>query len=362
MVADARFLFVVCQVGAELALKAELSRSWPAFRLAFSRPGFVTFKMPASFRLADDFELGCTLARTSGFSLGKVTSTRAEDAAREAWKLAGEQSFQHLHVWQRDIATPGDRDFEPGETPLASEVGRILAAASPNTVAVNTALRVNQQARRGDRVLDCVLVEPNEWWLGWHIAADPPSCWPGGVPLIKSPPHVVSRAYFKTIEALEWSCLPLKAGDHCAEVGSAPGGSAQALLERGLVVIGIDPAEMDPLVTADQRFAHLKKRVADVKRREFRSVKWLFTDSNIAPQNSLDDMEAIVSHREVHVRGLLLTLKLSDWAVMEAIPGFVERVRSWGFSQVMTRQLAFNRREICLAARRSPKDSHRQSS
>lgn len=361
MISDARFLFVICQVGAESALKSELARSWPAFRLAFSRPGFVTFKLPATFRFADDFELGSTLARTYGFSLGKVASSSAPEAARQAWLLAGQQSYSQLHVWQRDSATPGDRGFEPGETPLAKEVAKILAAVRPTTESPAAAMPVNGTAHRGDRVLDCVLVEPSEWWLGWHVATDPPSQWPGGVPVVKPPEYLVSRAYYKMVEALAWSQLPLKAGDHCAEIGSAPGGSAQALLERGLVVLGIDPAEMDSKVLEDPRFTHVKKRVSDLKRREFRSVKWLFTDSNIAPKDSLDDIEAIVLHREVHVRGLVLTLKLSEWDQVKAIPEHVERVRAWGFSDVKTRQLAFNRREICLAASRTPKDANRTS-
>jgi 23S rRNA (cytidine2498-2'-O)-methyltransferase len=359
MVADARFLFVICQVGAESALKAELARSWPAFRLAFSRPGFVTFKLPATFRFADDFELGSTLARTSGFSLGKVASHSAEEAAHEAWRLVGQPPYNHLHVWQRDTAIPGDRGFEPGETPLAMEVASILTAARPPSENHASAIRLNEVARRGERILDCVVVEPSEWWLGWHVATDPHSQWPGGVPVIKPPQRLVSRAYFKMIEALEWSQLPLKPGDHCAEIGSAPGGAAQALLERGLIVLGIDPAEMDPKILGDPRFTHVRKRVADLKRREFRSVKWLFTDSNISPQDSLDDVEAIVTHREVHVRGLLVTLKLSDWSAVDDISKYVERVRGWGFSEVITRQLAFNRREICLAASRTAKDSKR---
>jgi 23S rRNA (cytidine2498-2'-O)-methyltransferase len=114
---------------------------------------------------------------------------------------------------------------------------------------------------------------------------------------------------------------------------------------------------MDEIVQDHPHFTHLRKRVADVKRREFRSVKWLFTDSNIAPKDSLDDVEAIVTHPDVRIRGLLLTLKLSDWDSFVALPEFVERVRSWGFREVTTRQLAFNRREICLAAKRSTKDS-----
>ena len=36
------------------------------------------------------------------------------------------------------------------------------------------------------------------------------------------------------------------AGARWAELGSAPGGASQALLQRGYHVLGIDPAAMDP--------------------------------------------------------------------------------------------------------------------
>lgn len=351
MVADAKFLFVVCQVGAESALKGEMARAWPAFHFAFSRPGFVTFKLPVGLKLADDFELGLILGRAAGFCLGKVSADDAESAARRVSELVAGQMFDHLHAWERDPALPGDRGFEPGVTPLAAEVGGILATEYASHRPEQPKLPVNRLARAGQRILDCVLVEPNEWWLGWHVATAPPTRWPGGVPLCSDIPEtVVSRAYLKMVEALAWSRLPVKPGDHCAEIGSAPGGSAQALLDRGLHVMGIDPAEMDEVVTAHPHFVHVRKRVADLKRREFRQIKWLFADSNIAPAEALEDVEAIVTHREVRIRGMLLTLKLSDWALLETVPALVERVRSWGYQEVATRQLAFNRREICLAA------------
>jgi 23S rRNA (cytidine2498-2'-O)-methyltransferase len=82
-------------------------------------------------------------------------------------------------------------------------------------------------------------------------------------------------------------------------------------------------------------------------------VKWLFADSNVTPPQALDSVEAIVTHQEIRVRGMLLTLKLVDWQLAGSIPDYVQRVHSWGFDDVRTRQLAFNRREFCLAALKS---------
>ncbi len=350
------FLFVCCQRGAEGVLKAELQRLDGDLRPAYSRPGFVTFKItrpdPAiPWTTGRPFDLPSVFARCSGYCLGKLEGSRAESLAESFWQLAGDQAAARLHVWQRDAAIPGERGFEPGITPLAQQVGELLLARRPPGLA-GKAPSVNRAARSGQRVLDCVLVEPNEWWVGWHEALTVPSCWPGGIYPAGGKPQRVSRAYLKMNEALAWSRLPLNPGDACVEIGSSPGGSCQALLDRGLLVTGIDPAEMDPLVLEHPRFRHVRKRAADLKRREFRDVRWLFSDANVAPKHTLDTVEAIVTHREVHIRGLLLTLKFPDWQLAERLDEYLARVRDWGYRYVRARQLAFNRQEVCVVALR----------
>lgn len=351
---DAKFIFVICQVGAENALKRELARTRPELKFAFSRPGFVTFKLPAEHGLEADFDLHSVFARTAGFSLGKLTGETAEDLADQFWRLVSDTipPRRQIHVWERDAAAPGEHGFEPGLTELADEVGRILVERMPAGDEKLPPPRINHRVRSGEFVWDVVLVEPREWWVGCHQAALPPSRWPGGVPEIDVPENAVSRAYWKMVEGLLWSKLPIEPGDRCVEIGSSPGGSCQALLDRGLIVTGIDPAEMDEAVLAHPNFTHIRARGADLKRREFRKIKWLMADSNVAPAHTLDTVEHIVTHDEVNVRGLLLTLKLLQWDLADAIPEYLERVRSWGFEYVRARQLAFNRQEICVAALR----------
>jgi len=164
---------------------------------------------------------------------------------------------------------------------------------------------------------------------------------------------MTSRAYLKVEEALRWSQIPVRRGDLCAEIGSAPGGAAQRLLERGLFVLGIDPAEMDERVLAHPSFAHIQRRVVDVPRKDFRHVRWLFADSNVAPNHTLDSVEGIVTQNDIHVRGMIITLKLLNAELAAEIPSYLERIRSWGFKWVKARQLAYNRREFCVCALRN---------
>jgi len=354
-----QFIFAVCQRGAEKALKHEVAASLAGARLAFSRPGFVTFKLDAPCDSPEQFSLPLTFARTYGFSLGRVTGEQLKELAEQAWNLptVGELLKKHppgdLHVWQRDTALPGERGFEPGPTPLAEEAERALRLHSPLESLRTEPATPRPPSRRNGWVLDVVLVEPNQWWIGCHPVNRRFDGWPGGVRPLDLPAYAASRAYLKMEEALDWSALPIARGNLCVELGCAPGGAAQALLDRGLSVLGVDPAEVDPEVEAHPRFLHIRRRSLDVPRRQYLGVQWLAADMNVAPAYTLDAVESIVKHEETAIRGLLLTLKLADWKLAEELPKYVERVRSWGYRDVRTRQLAFNRQEICLVALRN---------
>lgn len=347
------FLYVVCQNGAETALKAEIARRHSAFRFAYSRPGFVTFKVPEDVRRDRSFILQSVFARTWGFALGKVTGNDGHRLATEFWASLSDRfppeelaRFQHVHVWERDRQLPGDNGFEPGVSVLADEISCLLEDARPAVAAP----AFNEVASLDDRVLDCVLVEPGEWWIGWHRVHSTASAWPGGTPEIDMPENCISRTWLKMEEALRWSGMPVESGDSVVEIGSAPGGSCQAMLKRGLRVTGVDPAEMDPTLRNHPYFRHVRGRAKDLKRRTFSEFKWLTSDASVVPNYTLDTVAAIVSHENVRITGLLLMLKLTDWSLAKSIPDYHKRIRSWGYADVRSRQLAFNRREICVAA------------
>jgi 23S rRNA (cytidine2498-2'-O)-methyltransferase len=343
------FLFFVCQAGAETVLKAEMARLAPDHRFAFSRRGFLTFKRPPDQHADELPDLRPVFAHTWGLSLGRVAGDRAESLARQLWDLVGDRPVEHLHVWQRQAAASVRPSATPALSTLADELAAVIASNRPAGLSI---LDVNQTARPGQRVLDCVLVEPNEWWIGWHRAEAGPLCWPGGVFPLALPDHAVSRAYLKMAEALAWSQLAIAPGERFVEIGSSPGGACQALLDRGLYVTGIDPADMDPAVLQHPRFTHIKKRAADMKRREFADFDWLAADANTPPLVTLHTVEDIVTHASVRVRGILLTLKLGDWTYASHVPQYLARIRSWGFERVEARHLSHGAREVCVAATR----------
>ena len=70
-------------------------------------------------------------------------------------------------------------------------------------------------------------------------------------------------------------------------------------------------------------FKHIRKRNQEVRRREFRKVRWLLADMNVAPSYTLDAVEDIVKHRETSIKGVLLTLKLLEWTLADGIPAYL---------------------------------------
>jgi 23S rRNA (cytidine2498-2'-O)-methyltransferase len=349
------FLFVTCQVGAEGALKQEVARDWPNFRFAYSRPGFLTFRLPAERTFAPDFLPQLVFARAAGFSLGKISAPTPETRTEELLRAISAQKFDALHVWQRDTHPASARTFDPRLT-----IGAVEAeAVSRKSWFEHFGSQPARVAEPGQRVLDCTLVEPDVWWIGEHQARGDESRFPGGLRDIPVPPTMVSRAYLKMEEALAWSELPIQAGQRAVELGCAPGGASQSLLGHELIVLGVDPAEVDPLVLENPNFVHLKMRGTEMRRRRLRGVRWLAADMNVAPQTTLETVEALVTHPTVNVQGMLLTLKLLEWEMAAHIDEYLSRVRSWGYAHVRAKQLAYNRQEICVAAFRRKREKRR---
>src|SRR5436190_22527330 len=107
-----QFVFMTCRAGAEAALKQEVSRMQPAWRLAFSRPGFLTFKQSTESPLSekDLAERNWTFAHASGISLGRVAGEQLAELVQQVWQhegvaaLAAKQTPLDIHVWQREPA------------------------------------------------------------------------------------------------------------------------------------------------------------------------------------------------------------------------------------------------------------------
>jgi 23S rRNA (cytidine2498-2'-O)-methyltransferase len=320
------FAFATCLPGMEPALKLDLARARPELRLAYSRPGLVTFKSPRP--VPPDDPPGSVFAWVWGRSVGA-----ASDPAAAAVQLAA-LGATRVHAFARD---PGP---EPGELAAVIAPWQALGPGGP--------------AEPGELVADVIVGAPGEpAWLGAHRHDRLRSPRPGGAVPAALPDDAPSRAYTKIEEAIAWAGLAVARGQVALEIGAAPGGAALALARRGLEVWALDPGKLAPNVVALPTVHHIAKKVGALRWEDLPPrIDWLLVDVNLAPQVALHEVARLMPRLIPTLRGAVFTLKLNDWAFVSELPVLADRIRQLGLVNVRMRHLPSNRREICAVALR----------
>ena len=150
------FVYFSCQHGAEATIKAQLCEPLGPFRLSFSQKGFVTLKSelvtPAWSRPLPQ----SPLIRACGHALDKFESENSTELIEQILSKYLSADWDHLHVWQRDVAQPGWNGFEPGRSPLAE----VIAEQFQKSLAERNDPRsklVNGIAAIGTKLLEVIL-------------------------------------------------------------------------------------------------------------------------------------------------------------------------------------------------------------
>ncbi|MEZ4454741.1 MAG: hypothetical protein R3B09_35150 [Nannocystaceae bacterium] len=379
------FLYVLCQAGAEAALKGLVADARPELRPAFQRPGLVTFKAPAP-TLGADARVDVVLARASGAAIGPLRSIAELGPAVD--RFCPEGQAVRLHVIERDRWRPGDEPEGFAYGPAAAAVYAAIVAgwssarplldgpAAPVDDARSTGLAgtglagtglagtglagtglagtgAGADASIGEWVLDVIVGDEGEpLFVGFHAHEPGRSPHPGGRIPVPLEPEAPSRAYYKLEEAIRWSAAPLRPGDVVCELGSSPGGASLALLQRGLLVHGVDPGAMDPRVLAwrgprGAHFVHHAAPMGQVAREALpHDLHWIVTDVNLAPQVALESVRRLAARPRPALCGVLCTLKLDTWKGLRHLPTLLKRIAAMGMLEVRATQLPSNRLEV----------------
>ena len=300
-----QFFFALTNSEAESLLKLEVLSHFPSFKLSYSRPGFLTFKGDSSG------QFNPLMARLSGKCLGKFQLDELK--YKKAW------------VWKRD-----EKFTIPSE----------LAALSDQSL-----------FKVGETVTLIMMVGLNEYWVGEYQLQSHHFQTPGEVSSIEVR-SVPSRAYYKIAEAHEAFDLPFEEDEIVLELGSAPGGASLFLLDQELNVLGVDPAEMDPVIRNNIRFKHLKRPFETLRSDDFRNgVDWIISDINLPPTVVLKEVERLLTF--LKPKGLVLTLKLNQEKHLNSLKYTVKNFESWGFENVRLKYLPSHRQEIALIVQHS---------
>ncbi len=324
---ESEFVFALTNPGSEKALKLEVETMKLGWRPGYQRRGFVTFKADKPFSF-DSLDVEIATARRLCLSLGKATTREAGVA------LLGETRIIH-HARFADRKMQGVCDGKTSGKPQLGEV-------------VGTVVEL------GD----------SEFWAGLHRHAPFLSPDPAGDAGILMPAESPSRAWLKLEEAARFFDLEFTRKDIVVELGCAPGGVVLALINRGVPVIGVDPAKMAEVVLASaiaerqdvltdsSWFFQCRKPAALTSKRDLGlGVTWFMSDMNQSPEVVLKEC-ARFCKMAPSIRGVLITLKLTDLLQVADKSQWFASLAEMGFKTIRLQQLSVHHKEFALLALR----------
>lgn len=209
-------------------------------------------------------------------------------------------------------------------------------------------------------VMDCrepqqilsVLCTPERGYLGLSRAEQNRSAWPGGEHRFRQEEGQISRSEFKLLEAISVFRLQLPERGTALDMGAAPGGWTRVLRQRGLRVVAVDPAELDPRLQRVSNVDIVRKRVEEYLRRA-PMFDFLANDMRMDAMDSVAVMAKASSALKPGGQAVM-TLKLPESApeqILSLIRRALERL-SADYQILGARQLYHNRSEITAALQR----------
>ena len=159
----------------------------------------------------------------------------------------------HFAVQSRFVQT--DKNF--GERPFSSgHLNQALAEAFVEETGAVEDIKKPQ-------IVVSILCTMYQGYIGISTAEENLSAWPGGARHFAQTPEQISRAEFKLLEAMEYFDISLEPGEHVLDLGAAPGGWTRLLLEAGMDVVAVDPANLDLRLIGRKGLEHYRGYAED---------------------------------------------------------------------------------------------------
>lgn len=323
----------------------ELRRKFPGLKLSGLAPG-ETFRITEGSLPPGDFIR--SLRRDEPIFLRHLFPVDEEtEAAADPTQTASamERYARSLadRVSGRTVAVQV-RKSQDSPFPFSSAEGRDLIAP------VLRELGADPQTKDTDLVLS-VYAAKKSLYLGLSRPEDNLSDWPGGAVRFRREEGLISRAAFKLLEAERTFKLPLDRFVNALDLGAAPGGWTSVLLDRGVKVTAVDPAEMHPQLAGHPRLRHLRNNAAELSFAPG-SFDLLVCDMSWDPHHTCRIVTELAPALSAGASGII-TLKLMYRKPLQTIADLLAEYGQ-AFDILRAKQLFHNREEITIWVRRKP--------
>jgi 23S rRNA (cytidine2498-2'-O)-methyltransferase len=200
-----------------------------------------------------------------------------------------------------------------------------------------------------------LLCTMNKGYVGISTAEENLSSWPGGARRFAQLPEQISRAEFKLLEALEVFGVTLPSQGYALDLGAAPGGWTRLLLEAGLNVVAVDPANLDPRLTRGKRLEHYRGYAENYLEEAIRKTTLFDVIVNDMRMDAREAARQLVKASPcLRADGFIISV----FKLPHAAPGInplanlkeAMNILSKRFSLIQARQLFHNRQEVAVVA------------
>ncbi len=189
-----------------------------------------------------------------------------------------------------------------------------------------------------------------ECYIGLGTAWENLGSYNGGMVMYAKNDEQISRAEFKLLEAFDVFGIDLRNFNTAIDLGAAPGGWTKTLVELGLRVIAVDPADIDESLREHENVAHYKMMAEEFIEKYDTKVDVLVNDMKIDVIKSCEIMNTMsdgLAHDGIGIITFKLPHKNQMGKILDGIRVLKER-----YKIIYKKQLFNNRSEITLVIKK----------